>query len=66
MTSVTQGPVVRKADNIIHWISIKWIIQLLLSLRLICWIVIYLVDRAIHDRLTLVVQKMDNTIKWMS
>ena len=66
MTSVTQGPVVQKADNIIHWISIKWIIQLLLSLRLICWIVIYLVDRAIHDRLTLVVQKMDNTIKWMS
>ena len=63
MTSVTQGPVVQKADNIIHWISIKWIIQLLLSLRLICWIVIYLVDRAIHDRLTLVVQKMDNTIK---
>ena len=66
MTSVTQGPVVQKADNIIHWISIKWIIQLLLSLRLICWIVIYLVDRAIHDRLTVVVQKMDNTIKWMS
>ena len=66
MTSVTQGPVVQKADNIIHWISIKWIIQLLLSLRLICWIVIYLVDRAIHDRLTLVVQKMDNTIKWIS
>ena len=66
MTSVTQGPVVQKADNIIHWISIKWIIQLLLSVRLICWIVIYLVDRAIHDRLTLVVQKMDNTIKWMS
>ena len=66
MTSVTQGPVVQKADNIIHWISIKWIIQLLLSLRLICWIVIYLVDSAIHDRLTVVVQKMDNTIKWMS
>ena len=66
MTSVTQGPVVQKADNIIHWISIKWIIQLLLSLRLICWIVIYLVDRAIHDRLTVVVQKMDNTIKWIS
>ena len=66
MTSVTQGPVVQKADNIIHWISIKWIIQLLLSVRLICWIVIYLVDRAIHDRLTLVVQKMDNTIKWIS
>ena len=66
MTSVTQGPVVQKADNIIHWISIKWIIQLLLSLRLICWIVIYLVDRAIHDRLTLVVQNMDNTIKWIS
>ena len=66
MTSVTQGPVVQKADNIIHWISIKWIIQLLLSLRLICWIVIYLVDRAIHDRLTIVVQKMDNTIKWIS
>ena len=66
MTSVTQGPVVQKADNIIHWISIKWIIQLLLSLRLICWIVIYLVDRAIHDRLTLVVQKMDNTIKCIS
>ena len=66
MTSVTQGPVVQKADNIIHWISIKWIIQLLLSLRLICWIVIYLVDRAIHDRLTLVVQNMDNTIMWIS
>ena len=66
MTSVTQGPVVQKADNIIHWISIKWIIQLLLSVRLICWIVIYLVDRAIHDHLTLVVQKMDNTIKWIS
>ena len=66
MTSVTQGLVVQKADNIIHWISIKWIIQLLLSLRLICWIVIYLVDRAIHDRLTVVVQKMDNTIKWIS
>ena len=66
MTSVTQGPVVQKADNIIHWISIKWIIQLLLSVRLICWIVIYLVDRAIHDRLTIVVQKMDNTIKWIS
>ena len=66
MTSVTQGPVVQKADNIIHWISIKWIIQLLLSLRLICWIVIYLVDRAIHDCLTVVVQKMDNTIKWIS
>ena len=66
MTSVTQGPIVQKADNIIHWISIKWIIQLLLSLRLICWIVIYLVDRAIHDRLTLVVQNMDNTIMWIS
>ena len=66
MTSVTQGPLVQKADNIIHWISIKWIIQLLLSLRLICWIVIYLVDRAIHDRLTLVVQNMDNTIMWIS
>ena len=66
MTSVTQGPVVQKADKIIHWISIKWIIQLLLSLRLICWIVIYLVDRAIHDRLTLVVQNMDNTIMWIS
>ena len=66
MTSVTQGPVVQKADNIIHWISVKWIIQLLLSLRLICWIVIYLVDRAIHDCLTLVVQNMDNTIMWIS
>lgn len=63
MTSVTQDPVVQKADNVTHWINLYQVDNsILLSLRLISWIVMYLVDRAIHDRLTLVVQKMDNAI----
>lgn len=68
MTSVTQGPVVQKADNVIHRINLYQVDNsiLLLSLRLICWIVLYLVDGAIHDRLALVVQKMDNVINWIN
>ena len=67
MTSVTQDPVVQKADNVTHWINLYQVDNsILLSLRLISWIVMYLVDRAIHDRLTLVVQKMDNAINWIN
>ena len=44
------APVVQKVDNAIHWINlypVEWIAQLV-SLILICWIVIYLVDSAIQ------------------
>ena len=46
-----QALVVQKVDNVIHWIlnSIRWSwLAQFVSLTLICWIVIYMVDSAIQ------------------
>ena len=43
-----QGPVVQKVDGSVHRINLYPVNQLLVSLTLICWMVIYLVDSAIQ------------------
>ena len=42
------APFVQKVDSAIHWINLHPVDSVLLSLTLIRWIVVYLVDSAIQ------------------
>ena len=47
LLAIGQGPVVRKVDNAIHWMNLQPVDAIILiSLILVLWILIYLVDCA--------------------